>query len=116
VSGRDAVAASKSFHRLRAAEAPSLQWLDEENRSEGGLEKLVERVGTRTFYWVNNRWVDASYDGRAESRKVELFSEAYFKLIRDHPELARCFALGERVLVVLVQTVYETVPPAAENE
>jgi Ca-activated chloride channel family protein len=74
-------------------------------------EAIVERVGNRTFYHVGERWIDADHDEKAETRKIEVFSEEYFKLIRKHPELARCFALGERVIVVIDNVAFETVPP-----
>ena len=105
--------ASTDFRRLRGAEAAPTEWLGEREQSEE--QRLVERVGTRTFYRVSDRWVDASYDKTGVTRKVQLFSEEYFQLIRKHPELAGCFALGERVVVVLGETVYETVPPPTED-
>jgi Ca-activated chloride channel family protein len=71
---------------------------------------LLQHVGTRTFYWLGDRWVDGDFDQDTETKKVELFSEEYFDLVRKHPELAKCFALGERVIVVLNNTAYETVP------
>ena len=68
-------------------------------------------MGTRTFYFVDDCWVDAAYEKKVETKKVELFSEEYFRLIRAHADLAKCFALGERVIVVIGGTAYETVPP-----
>jgi hypothetical protein len=68
-------------------------------------------VGSRTFYWVGERWIDANYEDKQKTTKVELFSDEYFELIRKHPDLAKCFALGERVVVMLDGTAYETVPP-----
>ena len=88
-------------------------WTDKEGVSKE--RKLVERVGTRTFYRIDDRWIDAAYDETVDTKKVELFSEAYFKLAREHPELARCFALGERVVVMVEGIAYETVPPSVEE-
>ena len=79
--------------------------------------EIAKRVGTRTLYWLGDRWVDADYDKEMTTTKVEAFSEAYFKLVRDHPELGKCFALGERVVVVVDGQAFETVPPpAAESD
>ena len=97
---------------LRAADsAPVASWAFDREEKEGSVkqEKLVERVGTRTFYRVDDRWVDGAYDDTTETTKVESFSKAYFELIRKHAELAKCFALGERVIVVAGKVVYETV-------
>ena len=87
-------------------------WIDggvDEGAAGREAHKLVERVGTRTFYWIDDRWVDASHAKGTETTKVELFSEAYFNLLRRYSELAGCFALGERVVVVIEGTAYETV-------
>jgi Ca-activated chloride channel family protein len=120
VAGRDAVAESRSVQVLRAAEAPdaadgSLDWGVDEGTAGGVANKLVERIKGRTFYRIDDRWVDAAYAQSTETTKVELFSEAYFKLLREHPELAGCFALGERVIVVLDGTAYETVPAPEDD-
>lgn len=77
---------------------------------------LVERVDARTFYRVDERWIDAAYEKDSETQKLELFSAEYFELIRKHPELAKVFALGARVVVVLDGVAYETVPPAEEPD
>ena len=77
--------------------------------------RLVQRVAGRTFYRVEDCWIDAAHRAGGETTKVELFSEAYFGLIRKHPELAGCFALGERVVVVVGGVTYETVPTAGEG-
>jgi len=79
-----------------------------------GQEALVGRIGARTFYRIGERWVDADYDKTIETRKLEAFSEEYFELIRKHPDLAKCFALGERVIVMVSGTAYESVPSTEE--
>jgi Ca-activated chloride channel family protein len=114
ISGPDAVAESESIAALKAPDYYAA--LERADAQELGEErKLVERVGTRTFYRVDDRWVDEAYDKTKDITKVESFSVAYFELIRKHPELAKCFALGERVVVVIDGLVYETVPPPAEE-
>ena len=44
-----------------------------------------------------------------ETTKVELFSKAYFDLLRAHKGLGKCFALGKRVVVVVDGQAFETV-------
>ena len=90
---------------------PAEPALDGGLRKEAKRQAVVQRVGTRTFYYVDDRWVDAAFEKQTETNKVELFSEEYFRLIREHADLAKCFALGERVIVVIGGTAYETVPP-----
>jgi len=109
--GADAVAGSLDAKAMRETEVFA-------DGFQRGIrdEKSIKRVGSRTFYRVGERWVDSSYKEKAETRKIELFSEDYFKLVRAHPELAKCFALGERVVVVIDGTTYETVVPPLEPQ
>ncbi len=116
-TGAGAVAASESARMLQDADAYSYSSLVPlSNTEEAGEDlgrSLVEHVGTRTFYRLGDRWIDAAHDSDRETRKVEAFSKEYFDLIRKHPSLAKCFALGERVVVVIDGTSYETVPPGS---
>ena len=115
---------SKSSNELREAdvadEADGRFLFDDDhasNRAEKKEGKLIRRVAARTFYRIGEKWIDSTFDAASKTkpREVELFSKAYFDPIRKHPELAKCFALGERVVVVIDKVVYETVP-APENE
>ena len=115
------VAVSESTQLLMLGDAADLAEAsdafggDERKKGEAGQRK-IERVGTRTFYLKDGRWVDASYEDGKETTKVELFSEAYFELVRKHKALAKCFALGDRVVVVIDGTTYETVLPKEEDD
>ena len=113
------VKASKRARRARGADVADIA-SEPVSYGRGGAgdgraqHPVVSHVGSRTFYFVDERWIDANYDEKDETTKVELFTEEYFKLIRKHPELARCFALGKRVIVVLDGRVFETIPPPQE--
>ncbi|MCH8148277.1 MAG: tetratricopeptide repeat protein, partial [Planctomycetes bacterium] len=87
-AGAPAVAESMEANALRisdmGAASPALPLAADDNereRKEGGV---VVHVGTRTFYRVGESWIDAAYDKTSQTRKVELFSEAYFELLRKH--------------------------------
>jgi Ca-activated chloride channel family protein len=103
------IVALKSVGYVGGDDAESLK--DDDAFRERVAKKSVHRVGTRTFYFVDKKWVDSAYDGKAETQKVELYSAAYFDLLKAKPALGPIFALGERVIVVFEGTVYETVPP-----
>lgn len=45
-------------------------------------------------------WVDEAFEGSEELLKIKWGSDAYFKLVRERPELKDVLALGERVVVV----------------
>ena len=110
--GADAVDASMELRRLAFADSGAVATpASPANTASANDEgrSLVTNVGVRTFYRVEDRWIDAAYDSKAETKKVELFSEEYFELVRKHPDLGKCFALGERVVVVLDGVAYETV-------
>ncbi len=112
-----AVRESKAARQLQVADSEeALDAIGGRADGEGRAkkQKLVQRVATRTFYFIDDRWVDEAHAKDAATQKVEVFSDAYFKLLRTHPELAKCFALGERVVVVVAGVTYETVPAEAE--
>jgi Ca-activated chloride channel homolog len=116
--------------RMGAAGAPTGQAavdaskaLDQDRRSgsvatsspvESGGKQVVRHVGDKTFVLVEERWLDTTWDGEKKPQKVVAFSDEYFKLLEKHPELGRFFAIGERVVVVAGDTVYETVPEPAD--
>jgi hypothetical protein len=57
------------------------------------------RVGTRMFVLRDSVWTDATFKEGTRVVTVKPYSEAYFALVREIPDLAPAFALGERVLV-----------------
>ncbi len=129
-SGKAAVDASMTLRTLGhvdAAEMGDLRLLlmYDDAQADGQLpgsprrekKELAKHVGTRTFYRISDRWVDGAFDKqKMKTTKVELFTEAYFDLIRKHPELGRCFALGERIVVVVDGAAYETIPAPEPEE
>ncbi|HEU0078810.1 MAG TPA: hypothetical protein VFQ76_14245, partial [Longimicrobiaceae bacterium] len=68
----------------------------------------VQTVGRKTFYLREGVWTDSELDaaGSLPVTRLEFGSEPYFELLRREPELARYFALGERVAVVSGGRVY----------
>lgn len=76
--------------------------------SDAGLN--MRNVGTKTFYLRDGVWTDAEIRaGNAlPATEVEFGSDAYFDLVGRIPELARYFALGERVAVVHGGRIYRT--------
>lgn len=101
-SGEEAVRASIAFDRAVSADAP----LDQLMR---GDERLLRHVGDKTFIFDGKRWIDTAWDGLKKTTEITAFSDAYFALLKEQPRLGRYFALGERVVVVVGERVYETV-------
>jgi Ca-activated chloride channel family protein len=125
-SGKGAVAASREAATLQGQDwsrdglsesdmvvsGAFQQFVGEEGAGVAGPK--VSFVGKRTFYRVDDKWIDSAYDEKVETTKIELFSEEYFELLRKHEDLARCFALGDQVIIVVGDKAYETVPPGEE--
>jgi len=68
-----------------------------------GAQLFHRRVGDRTFYLAGGVWVDGRYNPqmKEQTRVVAAFSDDYFALLHEHPELAPYFAFSARIVVVL---------------
>jgi Ca-activated chloride channel family protein len=73
----------------------------------------VRQIGSKTFYWKSDRWVDASVTPEDEKKAtvVHQFSDEYFRLARTQKaEYNQYFSLAEPVTVKLDGTVYKVEP------
>ena len=76
----------------------------------------VRRVGSKTFFRKDNRWVDSEVRAEDEAKAVaiEQFSEPFFHLARDNnPERNRYLTFDGAVTVLLDGQVYRIDPPAS---
>jgi Ca-activated chloride channel family protein len=75
---------------------------------EDGVSAAVNKVGDKTFYMRDGVWVDSEFkpESKLPETAVEFGGDEYFALIKREPQLARFFALGERVVVVYKGRVY----------
>jgi Ca-activated chloride channel homolog len=64
-------------------------------------------VNGRAFYQNGKQWIDATAQNLTKRQRVQFNSEAYFDLLKQHPEAAPWMALGQSVLLALDDTVYE---------
>ena len=70
----------------------------------------VRTIGSQTFILRDGIWTDTRYDPNIlETTKIEFLSEQYFSIARSQPQLARAFALGPQVIVLLGDTTYEII-------
>ena len=59
-------------------------------------------AGGRTYIFKTGGWIDSeAIGGTAKTFKVKYLSEAYFSLLKTHPELKAGIALGNRVVVLV---------------
>jgi Ca-activated chloride channel family protein len=59
----------------------------------------MRRVDGRVFTLADGRWIDQRYTSSMETMRIKPFSNAYFQLLVQLPELRPMFALGPRVVV-----------------
>jgi Ca-activated chloride channel family protein len=98
ITGAVAVQQSK-----RAREQQEVMRVDGE-----GLSSAIKTAGGKTFYLREGVWTDADFkagSGLPET-VVKFGSDEYFALLKQKPQLATFFALGERVTVILGGRVY----------
>lgn len=76
------------------------------------LSSAVRTVGGKTFYLREDVWTDAEFkpEARLQETTIKFGSEEYFALLKQKPQLADFFALGERVVVVFEGKVYRVTP------
>ncbi len=97
--GKGAVYRAKSGMALKAGSIAPQSFID----SEGNEQETtaITRVGTRTFFNRDGRWIDSEYEGKTDALKVKKFSNAYFKLLRRFPKIGRYLSIGEDVIFIL---------------
>jgi Ca-activated chloride channel family protein len=68
----------------------------------------TRKVGDKTFYLREGVWLDSEFKEAEKLPETALVfgSDEYFALVSREPDIARFFALGERVLVVYKGRVY----------
>jgi Ca-activated chloride channel homolog len=64
-------------------------------------------VNGRAFFQNGKQWIDANTQNAIKRQHLQFNSEAYFDLLKQHPEAAPWMALGQNVLLALDDTVYE---------
>ncbi len=111
-SGQDAV--------QKAADQGALAGADQAAAPEAQDSGQVRILGAHTFVFQDGAWIDTAFDpDQMQTVKVAFLSEQYFTLVKDHPDLAAAFALGQRVIALSGGTAYEVteagtaLPPAA---
>jgi Ca-activated chloride channel family protein len=85
-----------------------------EVRSQGAR---VQQIGTKTFYWKDHRWMDASVTPEEDAKAVKIvqFSDRYFELARaQKAEFNQYLSQAEPVTVKLDGQVYHVEPAAGE--
>jgi len=121
-SGAEAVERSVASDALEQAEvaAPAQSLYaakDEDTAGSRGAgeaiaqEPVVSAVADKAFILRDGVWTDTTFDPtQMETIRFGFASPEFLAFLADHPDAAKFFAVGERVIVVLNGTAYETVP------
>jgi len=70
---------------------------------------VIRQVGAKTFYVkADGLWVDSTYDEDAgtEVNNIALWSDKFFELVKQHPELGKILAETQKVIVIIGDEVY----------
>jgi Ca-activated chloride channel family protein len=102
-SGEAAVARSKAVRDMSVADSLGSAILDE-NYLRG-----VRNVGDKTFHLKDGVWVDADYKESNGLPKISLKfgSDEFFNLIAKEPRLGEFFSIGQKVIVVFKNKIYQ---------
>ncbi|HSE30723.1 MAG TPA: VIT and VWA domain-containing protein [Pyrinomonadaceae bacterium] len=90
---------------LRTRDQQRAEKLKEEDSS---VSSVIRRAGGKTFYLRSGVWTDAEFsaDTRLPETVLKFGSDEYFAILKQKPDLASYFSLGERVIVVFEGRVY----------
>jgi Ca-activated chloride channel homolog len=82
------------------------------SESKDARDASVRTVAGRAYRLADGVWRDVDCPGRVRAETIEIGSDAYFRLLQDHPELGAVLALGDRVVFQIEGRWYETRPSA----
>ncbi len=78
-------------------------------------EANVQRAGNVTFVLRDSVWTDVRYKNSGPVLRVKPFSDAYFKLLEQQPDLRDAFSIGERAIVAGRSMAIELTPSGVER-
>ena len=76
-----------------------VQQLKQQNVVSPSVSREIRYLGAKTFYFIDQVWLDSEYAAGGQTIKVAYGSDAYFKLLSAKPELGKYLSLGEKIIV-----------------
>lgn len=117
--GADAVGAAREMNSLKSAAEPHMAYrpAPQANGQHRGLQNPDSReIGAKTFYLLDEKWIDSELKGEKPQITIKAWSAAYFALCQKHPELAKYLSLGEKVVVIFAGKVIEVSPDRGKEQ
>lgn len=107
-SGASAVQQSLQQSQLRGAGAPPAVAPQPAAPGSPNAAPAVQTVGDKTFLLRGGIWSDTQFDAeKMNAQAIAFGSDAYFALLRNHPEWAGYMALGTHVIFVADGSAFE---------
>lgn len=119
--GAEAVGASREMNSLKTAAAPQSfaspvsQPVPHGTSSRTLKAPDQKEIDAKTFYLIDGCWVDSEIKAEKKRIIIKAWSEAYFKILRKYPELARYFSAGAKVAIKFNDQIIEVSPDAGEE-
>jgi Ca-activated chloride channel family protein len=118
--GADAVGASREMNSLKSSAAPesfspAVARPGAGAASRGIQAPISKEAGGKTFYFIDEKWIDSSIKGQKPEITIKAWSAAYFDLCQKYPELAKMMSLGEKVILIFKGKVIEISPDRGEE-
>ncbi|MGB2962729.1 MAG: VIT domain-containing protein [Anaerolineales bacterium] len=113
--GAEAVNKADAESSMRSAESYYQPEITGGDFSQEGNQPIVKYIEDKTFLRQNGIWIDTAYeDDSRDTVKIGFGSEVYFDLLNNRPSWGKYLALGECLIFLDGDTVYEIVEGEGE--
>ena len=76
-----------------------VQKLKQQTVVSESISNEIRYLGTKTFYFIDQVWIDSDYAEGEKTVKIVYGSDAYFKLLDTDPEIGKYLSLGEKIIL-----------------
>lgn len=113
--GAEAVEKSDAESNLRSAESFYHSEIQSGDFDQGFYQPVIKYIEDKTFLYQNGLWIDTAFEpGSTDILKIGFGSQVYFDLLAARPSWGKYLALGDRLIFVAGDTVYEIVEGEGE--
>lgn len=102
---------------MRSAESFYQAEVQSGDSGQGFYRPAVKYIDDKTFFYQNGMWIDTAFEpGSMDILKIGFGSQVYFDLIAARPSWGKYLALGDHLIFVAGDMVYEIVEGEGELE
>ncbi len=115
--GAEAVEKADAESNLRSAESFYQAEIQSGDFEQGVYQPVVKYIEDKTFLYQNGIWIDTAFEpGTVDILKIGFGSQVYFDLLATRPSWGKYLALGDHLIFVAGDLVYEIVEGEGELE